>query len=395
MNNDTCFSCAICGAKIKNLSHHIVTKHCKNFSKQETIDFVINYFYTYIAPQEQDKQHTCVICGKPAMFSYRLAHVNEYGVNFGFSNVCSNSCRSSYSNALYKQRWLTEHPGEKFELPFNKPEIQEKTRQTVKKRYGENIVNISQVKSIKEKVKQTMESRYGGWYVNTKEYQESIRKTSLEKYGVEHFNQSKEKVEKCYQTKRKNHTFGYSRLEEAFAKTLTEMYGKDSFIREYNKDIRYTNPLNNHIWRCDFYIPKFDLFIEIQGTKAHGIKPFSNTVEDKEYVKKYISKKQSKSSKSFNAYQMSRFTQTDINKRTVAKNNNLNYLEIFACYPELYTKENVQKAIEYTLKHKMALWLMNNSVTKYDKDVIFEIQQVPFYSNKIDYNKSSKSKELF
>ena len=92
--------------------------------------------------------------------------------------------------------------------------------------------------------------------------------------------------------------------------------GEISYICEYNKDVRY--PFN-----CDFYLPYYDLFIEINGHWTHGQHPFDkNNENDILTLNLWKSKNTEFYDNAINVW-----TKRDVNKRTIAKTNNLNYLE--------------------------------------------------------------------
>ena len=75
---------------------------------------------------------------------------------------------------------------------------------------------------------------------------------------------------------------------------------------------------------CDYYVKKFDLFIELNGHPSHGKKPYSKNIEEQfshlptEWYDVYARR--------------------DVEKYTVALKNNLNYLRI---YPYISLEENI------------------------------------------------------
>ena len=116
-------------------------------------------------------------------------------------------------------------------------------------------------------------------------------------------------------TKIKNNSFGKSKQEDTIYEKIKEVY--PDVIRQYKDKIRY--PYN-----CDFYIPEIDLFIEYQGYYTHGKHPFNiNNENDKELMEKYITKYGN------NDQQYTIWCVKDVEKRNTAKNNNLNYIELF------------------------------------------------------------------
>jgi hypothetical protein len=81
-------------------------------------------------------------------------------------------------------------------------------------------------------------------------------------------------------------------------------------------------------YNCDFYLPDYDLYIEIQGNWTHGTHPFDvNNIDD--INKLEILKEKSKTSV-FYKTAINIWTVRDVKKRETARNNNLNYLEIFS-----------------------------------------------------------------
>ncbi len=129
--------------------------------------------------------------------------------------------------------------------------------------------------------------------------------------------QKKLKIEKDIQTKRKNNTFNTSKIEDDVADWLKN--NQIDFYRQYNLDNRYP-------FLCDFYLPKYDLFIEIQGNWTHGKHPFNpDNIKDKELLEFMKSKKSKYYERSVYVWSI-----RDVKKRTIAKENNINYLEIFS-----------------------------------------------------------------
>jgi len=216
-------------------------------------------------------------------------------------------------------------------------EYGEKTRQTSYERYG--CEHPSQNKEIQEKQKKTCLERYGKEsYFQTDEYRqkykdaefiERLKKTNNMSFGADWYFQSDEfkrkfdnyewvrsKSEKCYQTKKKNNTFNTSKIEEMIAENL-ETKGID-FIRQYKSDLY---PFN-----CDFYFPNNDLYVEIQGSWTHGPHPFTGSDDDIDLLEKWKSRNTEYYDNAVDVWVV-----RDVEKRRVAKQNNINYLEIFSC----------------------------------------------------------------
>lgn len=135
----------------------------------------------------------------------------------------------------------------------------------------------------------------------------------------------KEILEKAYQTKKQNKSFNSSKPEEAYYEFLVEKYGEDDIIRQY-KEERYP-------FACDFYIKSEDLFIELNLGWFHGLHPF-NPEDEADQLKLATWQEKAKTSK---YYEKSIYTWTDLDvqKREIAKKNNLNYV-IYYTEEELY-----------------------------------------------------------
>ena len=177
----------------------------------------------------------------------------------------------------------------------------------------------SQSELCKEKHAQTCLDRYGKVsYSQTKEWRNKKEQTCLNRYGKVSYSQTKEWRYKECETKRRNNTFHTSRLEVEVSMWL-EGQGYN-FIYQYMSE--------QYPFKCDFYLPDYDLYIEIQGNWTHGGHPFDKTnIDDVNKLNKWNEK--SKTSK-FYKMAINVWTNRDVYKRLTAKENNLNYLEVFS-----------------------------------------------------------------
>jgi len=227
-------------------------------------------------------------------------------------------------------------------------EVKEKIKQTCLEKYG--CEAAFQNSKVKEKIKQTNLIKYGVENAFQAEAaKEKFKKTLLDRYGVEHPSQIEEvknkKIETCrknynvdsplqssiiqkriYKTKKINNSFSSSRAE----KKLKEYFLKidSSLIFQYKDEKRY--PFN-----CDFYLPKYDLFIEYQGCWTHGREIFNeNNPNHLKKLEKWKNKSQEinfkNEKKTFYNSAVYIWTENDPLKRKIAKENNLNFLEIFS-----------------------------------------------------------------
>ena len=153
---------------------------------------------------------------------------------------------------------------------------------------------------------------------------ESYKITCNKLYGKDNYFQTdefkakvdwKRNVEKQQETKRKNGTFNISKEEEICHKLLLEYY--PDVVSQYKSD--------KYNFLCDFYIPSIDTYIEYNGTWTHGKHTFDPTSKDDiALVEKW---KALNTSYYNNAIR--NWTEYDVLKRTIAKENNLNYIEFW------------------------------------------------------------------
>lgn len=208
------------------------------------------------------------------------------------------AAQSNFIKEKAKQTCLNKYG---VDYTFQSVNIKNKIKETILKKYG--VENVSELPEIREKAKQTTLERYGDeYYCKTKHYQ--INKSKYIKKGFE--------VRKC------NKSCSTSKIENKLSDYFIQK--SISFKTQYYSDV--------YPYHCDFYLPDYDLYIEIQGTWAHGFHPFD--INNKDDINKLnIWKEKSKTSK-FYKYSIKVWTNKDVVKRETAKKNNLNYLEIFS-----------------------------------------------------------------
>ena len=250
----------------------------------------------------------CKICGNPVNFLTRKGQ-------WGYCTYCSGSCAMKDEN------------------------IKEKLDNTKMLRYGSRTYNNSekQKQTILNKGEEYWEQHYeksiktryeknGGKYFS-QETIEKIKETTLQKYGVDSFAKTqefrdivKEKhdeiEEKQYKTKKENNSFNTSSIEEKFKDYL------DSLNIIYNRQFKS----DQYPYSCDFFIPGLNLYIEIQGSWTHGKHPFNP--DDKKDNEK-LNYWKSKDSEYYNNA-IYTWIDLDVRKRVCAKDNHINYLEIFS-----------------------------------------------------------------
>ena len=288
----------------------------------------VQKLYHYFNNDKLLKLGLCPVCGNRCSF---------IKFNKGYNQQCSQKCTHHDKNIQDKfKNTCLELYG--VEHPMWSDEIKEKLKQTFIKKYGvenysstlecknqreqTNMIkfghkNVFQSEIIKDKIKYTNIEHFGvDNYAKTQECQEKMKITCVKKYGVANYSKTKEFNEKLYITKKNNNSFHTSKIENKFKKYLT--------LNNINYEYQYKSEL--YPFACDFYIPEYDLYIEIQGNWTHGGHPYDeSSIEDINKLNIWKNKK--------NRYYdiaVKVWSKSDVLKRETARKNNLNYLEVFS-----------------------------------------------------------------
>jgi hypothetical protein len=124
---------------------------------------------------------------------------------------------------------------------------------------------------------------------------------------------SEETKQKIIESKRKNNSFNTSKPEDESFNLLKEKY--PNVIKQYKSD--------DYPFACDFYIPELNLYIECNYHWTHGGHPFnSKNKYDQIQLNKWIN-----NNTEYYNNAITTWTIRDINKRNIAKQNNLDYIE--------------------------------------------------------------------
>ena len=253
----------------------------------------------------------CKICGNPVSFETR-----KY--QWGYHIYCSGDC-AMHDESIKQQVFNTK------ELLYGDKNYNNKEKLiiTLSKRTDEEIRNIT------NKSKQTRLLKNDGKYFSDESINK-IKETTYNRYGVDSFTKTQQFKEfisaqqlniqnKQYKTKKDNHSFNKSKVEKELENYFIE--NNINYISQYRSD--------EYPFSCDFYFPDSNYYIEVQGNWTHGQHPFDNTnVDDVEILNMWKSK--SEKSKFYkNAIYV--WSEHDVKKRNIAKENGLNYLEIFSC----------------------------------------------------------------
>lgn len=255
----------------------------------------------------------CPTCGKPVTF---IGKSNKM-----FTKYCSNECRAK-NDDTYKIAEKTYFSKTGYTHNSRNPEVQEKIKKTCQEKYGANSFvesnkgKESRIKSFgKDSFFQTEKFKNDAKEIwASDEFKDKIRISVNNTFKLH----KDDIIRKTTNTKKENHTFNTSSEEDHIYDILIGKYGKDMVFRNYNIDSRYP-------YCCDFYIPKFDLFIECNFHWTHGGHPFDmDSTDDKEKLNKWKSK-----NTKYYTNAIYTWTVRDVEKRNKAKENNLNYIEFW------------------------------------------------------------------
>ena len=254
--------------------------------------------------------------------------------------------------------------------PSQNPDVKKKKEETCLKHF--NTKNPQQCEEVKQKMKNTFEEKYQGNPLSSKStiYESKVIKGIEDKYGCKNAMQNKEIAQKTAQTlkenqeiykqqtmnkygveytvqlpdvrqknsigvqkalpkmcktREKNGTWAQSSEEIQIAKLLSQKFKK---VRHpyFNKQF--------YPFKCDFYIPELDLYIEYQGFEGHGKHPFNpNNQADIEIVERWKQRSQEINFKGEKKEKYLNYIETwtirDVKKRETAKKNKLNWIEFF------------------------------------------------------------------
>lgn len=290
----------------------------KDKTKQTLINRYGSTFYRNI---EKSKQ-TCLIKygveravqSKNVKDKIKTTNLNRYGTEYA---IGSKDVQKKIQNRFlekYGVNWYV-----------NSDAFKHKIKSTFLEKYG--VDNPVKHEPIKEKIKETNLDRYGVPCVfQANEIKASIKNSLLEHYGVDSPAKSKVIQTKMNETKRKNNSFNKSALEDRIYLFLKEKY--NDVIRQYSSE--------EYPFNCDFYLPQYNIYIEVQGSWTHGGHPYIGTDDDIKQVNKW----KNKGTEYYNNAVVTWIVR-DVHKRETARKNKLKYIELFSeNYIELEEKIN-------------------------------------------------------
>ena len=331
----------------------------------------------------QEKRNYCLICGNKTKFD--IKGYKFHGHPYLYSTYC---CVSCCQKSVLTQNKIKKTCLERYGVTNGgaSKQAQDKIKKTCLERYGvTNNMLLNSFKEqrektwknkygtdhplksdiIKDKIKNTCLSKYGSTWTSNNEI--SIKKqkhTNLIKYGVTSYlllDSFKEQREKTWKNKYStDHPLKSDIIKDKIKNTCLERYGVDSPLKllEVRQKIFHTNIQKGRsskkeeilyeellkyfdrsdIYRqyknekypyfCDFYIKSIDTYIEYQGTWLHGTHPYNEKNQIDINTLSFMLKKSNNSNYYKSAIKC--WTIRDVQKRNLAINNKIRYIEIFS-----------------------------------------------------------------
>ena len=349
-------------SKIKrnNLCEYLFPSNYSNTSKNDVLDFLLNInpdtsgyltkeigFKKYF-PELYEKFNTFKYPNECSYWSFtqKLYHFMRDDVDFklgiceecnknrcqfnnfklGYKRFCCNHCSSSNENTLKLKNNTIEQKYGSVDN-FNKIRLQHCIETNITN-HGVNIWTN------RDKAEKTYFEKYGvKSYMSTKEFREKSKEyyrlnfgcdtnSQIQNRDIIYADSFKNGAIKGYFTKKKNGTLTSSSIEQKIKNELKKL--NINYIPQYRSSL--------YPYSCDFYLPDYKLYIEIQGHWSHGKHPFDeNNKHDIEILNKWKSKCKIINNKENQYYHaVDIWTIRDPLKRKTSKENNLNYIEIFS-----------------------------------------------------------------
>ena len=166
-------------------------------------------------------------------------------------------------------------------------------------------------KEVQDRMKSTCMERYGvSSVLQHPHFKEKMRSTNKERHGNPNYNNK----EKEYLSRKANGTLGLfeTEPEHQMADMLRECYGEDNVVTQFRS--------NDYPFKCDFYIKSLDCYIEYHGFWTHGGHPYDpNSEEDSATVELWRSR----------GYENAIYTWTDLDVRKRSYKDKVNLIILY------------------------------------------------------------------
>ena len=198
-------------------------------------------------------------------------------INYGVKHNSQSQENKDKCKQTYLKKYGVDHPSKT-------KDFQEKKNRTCLKIYG--VENPFQLKNVRDKWKQTMIEKYGVEHNSqSNEVKEKKIQTSLIHYGTTNPMHCQEVQEKCLKSsyRRKEYILQSGKnillqgeepyfLDYVFSNNLL----KEDEIIYHPKGIKYLVENKNHYYYPDFFIPKFNLIVEVKSWYILSIQKYTD-----------------------------------------------------------------------------------------------------------------------
>ena len=231
---------------------------------------------------------------------------------YGVDNIFKSAEKREEIRNTWRQKYGYDNP--------NKNKIvKQKAAETCIKKYG--VDNPMKVKEIKQKAINTCIQRYGvDNPMKVKEIKQKAAKTCIYKYGVDNPMKNEHILKHSFITRFKVSQTGTSKVEQRIFNIIKEMFDENC-QQQYISDL--------YPYHCDYYLPKYDLYIELNGLWTHNDHPYDPKNKNDKKILEQWQKKAEKSLYYENAIHI--WTEADPQKLKTAEDNKLKYLVIYSC----------------------------------------------------------------
>lgn len=291
-------TCQICKRRFQH--RKAVAGHIGKTHHITSIDYYNSYYKTL-------NEEYCLICKNITKFDKHL---------YRYRTTCSHKCANVISTEKRQETNLKKYGSIS---PFGSKDIQLKTKNTVLKRYGcENIFQDSNIKDIikitnlkkygvenpscnkeihqkkidtclkhygvenylstdecKERIKLTNLERYGfTCALQSATIKEKAKKTCIDRYGVDNPTKNRDILEKACKIQSKPYTLPSGKIihKMGYEPQFLNYVFQNNILKEneiiyHPKGIKYIGFDNKeHYYFPDFYIPKWNLIVEVKST---------------------------------------------------------------------------------------------------------------------------------
>lgn len=295
---------------------------------------------------------TCPVCGSPIPYRHSPAGYGKYcnsicmGLSKERQDKIAQTKSDRYGSSTYNNsKQATETMNSKYGgRGLSSDVIKKKIENTCIYKFG--VDNVFRLQEIQDKCCETKSKKYNDPHYSN---QDKRRLTNIEKYGCENPMQNDEVRTKFINTMMDKYGVPYpmynlnsvkklsSSLINAHANGKYDVSGKKKqpskiernfkeYLDQHNIKYIFQYRSNTYPYLCDFYIPMYDLYIEIHGHWTHGSHPFDPTDPRDMKMLDYWKNKDT----DFYKQAIYVWTVLDKEKRSIAIKNNLNFLEIYS-----------------------------------------------------------------